>query len=207
MFKTKLSAAIAVLAMAVFAAPALADASDSHHGGPAPAPAPAPGPQGQGHGNVVRFKPGLNADMPPKGFHGTPPTFHGQLPNVKSPHPSPLQVHEPGHPGHDLGKFQGHDFAHFSKSEMDNWHHGEWRHTRHHGHYGWWWWVNGFWFFYPEPIYPFPTYIGSDYWYDYYDEYGAPSYYWYYCEDPPGYYPYVQECNGPWEAVPPTPDQ
>jgi hypothetical protein len=25
---------------------------------------------------------------------------------------------------------------------------------------------------------------------------------WYYCQDPMGYYPYVRDCNGPWQAVP-----
>jgi len=26
---------------------------------------------------------------------------------------------------------------------------------------------------------------------------------WYYCTDPPGYYPTVPSCNGPWTPVPP----
>ena len=25
---------------------------------------------------------------------------------------------------------------------------------------------------------------------------------WYYCQDPMGYYPYVRDCNSPWQAVP-----
>jgi hypothetical protein len=29
--------------------------------------------------------------------------------------------------------------------------------------------------------------------------------YWYYCEDPQGYYPYVQQCPGGWQPVAPTP--
>jgi hypothetical protein len=42
--------------------------------------------------------------------------------------------------------------------------------------------------------------------------YGAPYYpaspsvamgsYWYYCPSPAGYYPYVQQCSGPWQPVP-----
>jgi len=67
---------------------------------------------------------------------------------------------------------------------------------------GWWWVVGDLWYFYPEPIYPYPDYVGPDYYYDYY-QYYSPPYYWYYCEDPPGYYPDVQECNEDWEAVPP----
>lgn len=28
---------------------------------------------------------------------------------------------------------------------------------------------------------------------------------WYYCHNPPGYYPYVQQCPGGWRQVAPTP--
>jgi hypothetical protein len=28
---------------------------------------------------------------------------------------------------------------------------------------------------------------------------------WYYCSDPPGYFPHVQSCNRPWTPVTPTP--
>lgn len=31
--------------------------------------------------------------------------------------------------------------------------------------------------------------------------------YWYYCSDPQGYYPYVQQCNAGWQRVSPTPPQ
>ncbi len=32
-----------------------------------------------------------------------------------------------------------------------------------------------------------------------------PQYYWYYCQDPQGYYPYVQQCPGGWQTVVPPP--
>jgi hypothetical protein len=32
-----------------------------------------------------------------------------------------------------------------------------------------------------------------------------PPSYWYYCENPQGYYPYVQQCPGEWRQVPPRP--
>jgi hypothetical protein len=32
-----------------------------------------------------------------------------------------------------------------------------------------------------------------------------PSASWYYCDNPQGYYPYVQQCPGGWRAVAPTP--
>jgi hypothetical protein len=34
----------------------------------------------------------------------------------------------------------------------------------------------------------------------------APAYYWYYCTDPAGYYPYVQNCNKAWMTVVPPPE-
>jgi len=32
-----------------------------------------------------------------------------------------------------------------------------------------------------------------------------PSGYWYYCTNPKGYYPYIQECPRGWQQVEPTP--
>jgi len=32
-----------------------------------------------------------------------------------------------------------------------------------------------------------------------------PSNYWYYCQNPQGYYPYVKECQGGWQQVSPQP--
>jgi hypothetical protein len=32
-----------------------------------------------------------------------------------------------------------------------------------------------------------------------------PQPYWYYCENPQGYYPYVAQCSGGWRQVLPTP--
>jgi hypothetical protein len=33
----------------------------------------------------------------------------------------------------------------------------------------------------------------------------APQPYWYYCDNPSGYYPYVQQCPGGWRQVAPAP--
>jgi len=71
------------------------------------------------------------------------------------------------------------------------------RHDDHRVHGG----HGGALFFYPGPIYPYPD--------SYYDMspplYEAPQVpgYWYYCDDPPGYYPYVEECRRPWNMVAP----
>jgi hypothetical protein len=128
---------------------------------------------------------------------------------VDNPSPLPALSASPheasGSPGHDLGLFVGRGSAELTAKERNGWRHGVWRHAWHHGHWAWWWVVGGSWFFYPEPIYPFPDYVGSVVYYDYYGDMGEPDYYWYYCEDPPGYYPDVARCDSAWEAVPPTP--
>jgi hypothetical protein len=33
-----------------------------------------------------------------------------------------------------------------------------------------------------------------------------PEQSWYHCSNPDGFYPYVRNCEGRWEAVPVTPD-
>ncbi|MGN6669701.1 MAG: hypothetical protein ACTHKH_22430, partial [Trinickia sp.] len=71
----------------------------------------------------------------------------------------------------------------------------------HRGRYGWWWVVGGLWYFYPQPVYPYPdpfipgdVALGSD---------GAAQY-WYYCMSAGQYYPYVTYCPEGWQAVIPN---
>lgn len=182
---SKLGLTTALAAALALAAPALAADPPGHGGRP--------------------HRGGHSYSMPPHGFHSAPPGFHGTLPHAGHVYPGGVFRHGGGLPGRHFGYFRSHDFRHFTPSDLHAWRGGEWRHVWHDGHLAWWWYVDGLWFFYPAPIYPYPAYIGSTYYYDYYGEYGTPAYYWYYCEDPPGYYPYIQQCNGPWEPVPPTP--
>jgi hypothetical protein len=109
--------------------------------------------------------------------------------------------HEPGR-GHVEG-WHG-DIRHFHENDFARWRGGRWFHGPHNGRAGWWWIVGGFWYFYPAPVYPFP------------DPFLPPvavveppagppaAQYWYYCPDPPGYYPYVPACRTDWQAVSPT---
>jgi hypothetical protein len=62
--------------------------------------------------------------------------------------------------------------------------------------------VNGGWFFYTEPVYPYPHHVSETVYDEPAQDYGD---YWYYCRDPEGYYPYVRQCNGAWEPVAPQP--
>jgi hypothetical protein len=75
-------------------------------------------------------------------------------------------------------------------------------------------------YYYPPPYYPYPYYppvVAVPAQPPVYIEQGsiqptpqqAPatpeSYYWYHCDKPDGYYPYIRECPGGWQKVAPTP--
>jgi hypothetical protein len=103
-------------------------------------------------------------------------------------------------------RWHGH-IERFHEHDIGLWRGGHWVHGDHGGRFGWWWVVDGGWYWYPTPIYPYP------------DPYTppvviqtpapqaaapqAPS--WYYCAQPQGYYPYVTECPSGWQTVPATP--
>jgi hypothetical protein len=68
--------------------------------------------------------------------------------------------------------------------------------------YGWWWVVGTTWYLYPAPTYPAPdpsqpplTVANAT----------PPGYqpgpYWYWCGQPAGYFPYVSQCQVPWQPV------
>ena len=125
-----------------------------------------------------------------------------------------------GHGGHG---WHG-DIRHFERHDAHMWRSGAWHHGPHGGRLGWWWVSGGLWYFYSQPVYPYP------------DPYtpavvvvqqqpapavvvqsappmqSAPpapaqptTQYWYYCEDSRTYYPYVPTCASPWKSVPATP--
>jgi hypothetical protein len=144
-----------------------------------------------------------NAAAPPS--HNSAPPSHGN--NGANPNWS--------HGGQNQARwnhvvtFHDHNVSHFNAQDRAMWSHGQWRHTKHNGRNGWWWYTNGAWFFYDEPTYPYPDTVSDDYSFD--DNYAdAPppgsngSYVWYYCNNPPGYYPYIQSCRGPWQPVTPS---
>ena len=85
-------------------------------------------------------------------------------------------------------------------------------------------------FYYGAPYYPYPYPYAYPYAYPYYyrpappppayydapppRDYGPPppnaepqEQSWYYCQDPQGYYPYVQDCRGEWQVVPSMPPE
>ena len=93
----------------------------------------------------------------------------------------------------DIHSFRDHDF--------DRWRGGRWVHGPHGGRSGWWWVIGPTWYYYPQPVYPYP------------DPYqppvvaapppvAGPPQLFYYCDRPAGYYPYVPVCRRPWRTVP-----
>ena len=94
--------------------------------------------------------------------------------------------------------FREHFVARFGVGDRAVWTHGRWNHGRHNGRFGWWWWAGGAWYFYDAPVYPYPDYVSTTY----YEDPGQGGAYWYWCNDPRAYYPYIQTCNGPWQPVP-----
>ena len=84
---------------------------------------------------------------------------------------------------------------------------------------------SGFGFYFGAPLYPYP-YYSTPYRYPYYyppvvitvpvtppvyiqqsppAAQQNPSGYWYYCNSPEGYYPYIKECPNGWQQVEPRP--
>lgn len=124
------------------------------------------------------------------------------------------------------------DIRYFDRDDSHRWRGGAWRQTRHDGRFGWWWVVGGgSWYFYSEPVYPYPDpytpYFYSEPVYSYPEPYIPPvvivqpeqeestpdivvapataSQYWYYCESRDRYYPYIASCPEGWKAVLATP--
>lgn len=101
--------------------------------------------------------------------------------------------------------FYGRNYRHLTPYEQRIWRGGRWHRGWHDGRFAWWWVVGSGWYFYPVPAYPYPTYIPPAIIVQQPPPAPAglpPAQFWYYCDDPQGYYPYVAACNGPWREVP-----
>ncbi len=100
---------------------------------------------------------------PPDGVHAerSAPEARARPMNVPDGHP------RDAYPIHDAAseratlQTRAHDFhtrdvAAFSPAERARWSHGAWSDGWHYGRHGWWWQVDGVWYPYAAPIYPFP---------------------------------------------------
>jgi hypothetical protein len=61
-----------------------------------------------------------------------------------------------------------------------------------------------YWYYPPPYYYPYPAVIAAPT-PPVYVERSQEDSWWYYCESSRGYYPYVKECPGGWQRVPPAP--
>ena len=104
------------------------------------------------------------------------------------------------------------DYHHWNEREQTIWRSGVWQHEEYNGMSGWWWITGGARYFYERPIYPYPVEVPEVTYEIPVDAEPQPEYvqqpqydpnYWYYCENPRGYYPYVSECPGGWMKVVP----
>lgn len=140
------------------------------------------------------------AGHPSGSFHAAP------HPGMRAFHPAPFHaVMRPGAAHFTAGFHPLHaaliahvGFARFTPAQRWAWTHGSWFHRWYNGRWGWWWFAGGAWFWYDAPIYPYPTIVSDDYYET--PDYGPPT--WWYCYNPPGYYPYVPGCYGQWQPVP-----
>jgi len=94
----------------------------------------------------------------------------------------------------DHGGFHGHGGGHGEFHGHGGYNDG---HHHFHGHSGVFigipFWAPWPYYFYPPSVYsypPPPAYIEQE------------QGYWHYCPNPPGYYPYVNNCSEPWMLVP-----
>ena len=132
------------------------------------------------------------------------PYLHGRVyhPALHPHFGDPRPGFGPG-PG-PLTHFAAGPIAHFGARDMSAWRGGYWWHGWRGGRFGWWWGAGDFWYWYEAPIYPYPDSVA-----DYYVAANHPAPQagatWWYCADPPGYYPTVRGCPTPWRPVAATP--
>jgi len=121
------------------------------------------------------------------------------------------------------------DIHHFHDRDFARWRAGRWYHGWNGGRYTWWWIAGGVWYPYPAPIRPYPdpyqppvVVIQQPPQPQQYVQQPDPdanvtstaplrpppapaAQYWYHCDNPAGYYPYVPQCQGGWQKVPASP--
>jgi hypothetical protein len=139
---------VMIPALAIAAALSLPAAAQSTSGPPhgqpgkGPPPKAAPAPRGPAAGAHPHGPPGPGARP---AYAGHPGPGHAGRPAYYARHPN----------------FARRDFhGHFYRGSLA-WDRGVWRQEWHNGRYGWWWDVGGAWYFYEQPIYPYPTVIST----------------------------------------------
>jgi hypothetical protein len=90
------------------------------------------------------------------------------------------------------------DIHRFHQHDLPLWRSGRWHHGHYNGRTGWWWITGGVWYLYPAPVYPYPDpFLPPGVAFPAAPVAGAVRHYWYHCNSPAGYYPYVAHCRTP----------
>ncbi|WP_244618281.1 hypothetical protein [Rhodoferax sediminis] len=123
---------------------------------------------------------------------------------------------------HERYAFHGRDVHRFDHGEQLRWSGGHWRNSCFGGRCGWWWFTGGLWYFYDQPVYPYPLVVSGIQYVDPAMAGPGPAVitappvpqpapiapapqFWYYCDNPQGYFPDVQTCNTQFRQVEPPP--
>jgi len=139
-------------------------------------------------------------------------------------HDAAREHHEYARERHE---FHEHDVHRFNGEELARWRGGQWRSSCFGGRCGWWWFAGGQWYFYARPVYPYPLVVSEVAFVETVPVatvVPAPAYVlppapppprpaplppppslYYYCDSPPGYYPYVPTCPTQFRPVPAPP--
>lgn len=178
---------VAMLCLAALAGQADAQGHGGRSGGPGAGAGPGHGgAPGRGAGPGHGYAPGGHGNRPGGGWDGGGGRPYGGW---------------HGGPGRPYGGWHGDARGYYGRVP-GNWHQGHWYHGPHNGRSGWWWIVGPSWYFYLSPVYPYPDpWLPPSLYGVAPPPPGVPGRYWYYCADPPGYYPYVPQCNFGWRAV------
>jgi hypothetical protein len=78
------------------------------------------------------------------------------------------------------------------------------------GEWGPWWWGPPYYYPYYYPYYSEPPVVIQQQPPAYVEPSPQPEeqYYWYFCQDPEGYYPYIKKCHKRWlKVIPPAPPE
>jgi len=118
-------------------------------------------------------------------------------------------------------EFHGRDVNRFDRAEMGRWRGGRWNNSCYSGRCGWWWFSSGQWYFYDQPVYPYPMAVSEVIYLEPAEPVAevvmepavqappppppaplpAAPQFWYYCDNPAGYYPSVPSCPAGFREV------
>jgi hypothetical protein len=123
---------------------------------------------------------------------------------------------------HEIARLHEHDFhvhdvRHFNEHEWGAWREGRWHHDFYNGRRGWWYDVDGVWYPYAAPVYPFPLVVAPLVVEEAVPIVAAPMvmaapvvavqplpampHVAYHCASPSGFYPALPACDAGWVTI------